>query len=665
VSTYWVSALAAGDGNNGTSYALAKKTISAGLGLLSTGDTLHIVNDGSHQMLSVAEVAAGQPGNIDGDLRCRGTSWSSFGFHIKGVDPSGNPALATVVAVPGGTPRVSGLVAIRDRPAFCIIEGLLFDWTAIVSDSSNRYVVGATNLVASPWRFRNCVVLGSTFGGVKPLGSRRLLHRISGTDYTTLTNGTEVYNCLFINAPQVVTLVDDAYHPNIIHHNVFIEQTDEASAFGCLWGGSDNLVGSINALQLYHNTFHEISTFAGAKVEAKYSALTASRNGISVHSNLLYLQPSASVSAATPIDNYIFNNRSVYDGTGTRGTMGYNVFALGTNFPPLGGVGAGCGFYDDVFAVASSTVASTQVYATDNVVTNATPASLYNGTTTSWTWLTDDGYNIDLPFDARPTILRTSAFSGAVPGAIQTAINFPPVAVADTYSMTAGNTLAVPAPGVQVNDTNLPVGDTMTSSLVTNVAIGTLSLSSDGGFNYTPPITFAGTVTFTYKDIDSYLAESNVMTVTITVDPYPVPPDDVDEDISYGNLVDTLPFFRPVLKADLSAMVRVHRNTNRNHVDLRHYLKDRIHWESSHRVCEVSAGARKVLTLGGVHRAAGLILETDTTVNATVVHYNGVTDVDFGVTVRDCLLVDKANVRRVIINNTSSSTATVHMAVYD
>jgi VCBS repeat-containing protein len=99
--------------------------------------------------------------------------------------------------------------------------------------------------------------------------------------------------------------------------------------------------------------------------------------------------------------------------------------------------------------------------------------------------------------------------------------NAPPVASDDTYSVDEDATLSVPTPGVLGNDTDAE-GDPLTATLVTGPSDGTLTLNANGSFGYTPDPNFTGDDTFTYKANDS-TSDSNVATVTITVNPVPDP----------------------------------------------------------------------------------------------------------------------------------------------
>jgi VCBS repeat-containing protein len=94
-----------------------------------------------------------------------------------------------------------------------------------------------------------------------------------------------------------------------------------------------------------------------------------------------------------------------------------------------------------------------------------------------------------------------------------TAVNDPPTAANDGYSMLQGATLTVAAPGVLGNDSDSD--STLTAAVATGPSNGTLALASNGSFTYTPTGTFFGTDSFTYIVTDG--AASSNATVTITV----------------------------------------------------------------------------------------------------------------------------------------------------
>ena len=111
-----------------------------------------------------------------------------------------------------------------------------------------------------------------------------------------------------------------------------------------------------------------------------------------------------------------------------------------------------------------------------------------------------------------------------------TAVNDAPMAVDDEYTVAENETLTITAPGVLGNDSDVD-GDTLSAILVDTVSNGTLELSANGSFIYTPDTYFNGTDSFTYKAKDAVL-ESDLAVVTITVTPvndWPIANDDFYE----------------------------------------------------------------------------------------------------------------------------------------
>jgi hypothetical protein len=104
-----------------------------------------------------------------------------------------------------------------------------------------------------------------------------------------------------------------------------------------------------------------------------------------------------------------------------------------------------------------------------------------------------------------------------------TVLNHPPVAANDTYGVESNHTLSVSAPGVLGNDRDGD-NDPLTASLVSGVAHGTLTLKSDGSFNYTPQPDYAGQDTFTYSIADGF-GGSDTAVVAINIHAVNRPPD--------------------------------------------------------------------------------------------------------------------------------------------
>jgi len=100
---------------------------------------------------------------------------------------------------------------------------------------------------------------------------------------------------------------------------------------------------------------------------------------------------------------------------------------------------------------------------------------------------------------------------------IVTPVNDAPVATNDGYSTSEDTVLTVVAPGVLTNDNDVD-GNPLTAVKVTDPGHGTVTLSADGSFTYTPAANYNGADSFTYKANDG-TADSNIATVTLTVTP--------------------------------------------------------------------------------------------------------------------------------------------------
>jgi VCBS repeat-containing protein len=94
-------------------------------------------------------------------------------------------------------------------------------------------------------------------------------------------------------------------------------------------------------------------------------------------------------------------------------------------------------------------------------------------------------------------------------------INDTPTALDDSYTILEDSVLAIAAPGVLDNDSDVD-GDSLLAVLDTSTNDGTLVLNTDGSFTYTPDANFVGPDSFTYHANDGLL-DSNIVTVDITI----------------------------------------------------------------------------------------------------------------------------------------------------
>src|SRR6185436_4779988 len=90
-----------------------------------------------------------------------------------------------------------------------------------------------------------------------------------------------------------------------------------------------------------------------------------------------------------------------------------------------------------------------------------------------------------------------------------------PQANDDLFTFSTGPILNVPPPGVLANDTPGASAGALSAMMVTGPTNGTLTLNSNGGFNYIPGSDFDGADSFTYKNNDG-VQDSLPATVTLT-----------------------------------------------------------------------------------------------------------------------------------------------------
>ena len=162
------------------------------------------------------------------------------------------------------------------------------------------------------------------------------------------------------------------------------------------------------------------------------------------------------------------------------------------------------------------------------------PDANYSGTD-SFTYVADDGFGQGNIATVAITV---------------NPVNDAPVAGADSYSVDQAATLSITAPGLLANDNDLE-GDSLTAVLMGGPANGSLTLNSDGSFNYTPDTGFTGNDSFTYRANDGQL-DSGDTTVSITVNAVASGPK-----LAFGDVVSNGGWQTVTLPSSYDAMVVV------------------------------------------------------------------------------------------------------------
>jgi len=138
-----------------------------------------------------------------------------------------------------------------------------------------------------------------------------------------------------------------------------------------------------------------------------------------------------------------------------------------------------------------------------------TPNQNFFGTDT-FTYRASDGENLSRP---QTVTINVSP------------VNDPPVALPESYLGAPGQILTViSSSGVLANDTD-PDNPSLTAVVNTTTSSGTLNLSPNGSFTYTPNGGFSGPDSFTYRAFDG-IASSDIITVEIQVNAPPLAVDD-------------------------------------------------------------------------------------------------------------------------------------------
>jgi hypothetical protein len=637
VATYWVRSSGGDDGNPGTSFAQAKATLTAALALLTTkGDVLNVVNDGNHTCPTTAvNITTGAGTNFTTDP----------GYTIRGTDEDGNPAMATVVT---GTGSAYSMVQFRAGSGYNIVEGLFFDGAAAEADAANvhRYVVINQNTTPFPgpnW-IRYCVMRSGTTA--VPSQNRTLYGYVTNAP----ANFGRVSHCVFLDAGNIpVGSGGTAAGGEQL-------EVDHCIAINTLTGGTalvvlHALVDSDSVASIHHNTVFCSWTGASAMSEGLVNGTGKSGDGsigtFNLHSNIYYSYKASAFTIGSLITDSAAGTRTI-----AAGTIGYNILHSYEDVTALAVAGWYAATYD----------AGADPRATDNVALEEAAATLFFAPGSTYTWdFNGSDYSYELPYDLRPKYgFRNLGLAASVPGAIETTYDVAPVAVDDSCTVVAGESVSG---NVLSNDTDADgVPAALTAVKDTDPAHGVVVFNTTtGAFTYTASTTYTGADSFTYRAYDGELY-SGTATVNITITAPELVPDDGGggdapaEDPAY---LDVLPWFEPDLRVSALLSLQTRRNRVVHH-DVRAYPAAQQWRESTHRVLELATNTTTQITLGGVQTAEYLLLETTSPIDVAV----NTTDAYWPVTAIVALAV--SNVTTVFVrNNSTTDAATLVLVVVD
>ena len=383
VATYWVDNVTGDDGNaGGPDHSDAKATLSAAIALLTTkGDILNVVNTGTpYQISGTTTLPTGQSG----------TSFSDPSVTIRGTDSSGSASMPEMRWTDDGTSE--GFLRISTNSAYCIVQGLHFNWAALTATPNAKSVI--TRLTASASvRLQYCY-----FQGAQDKGGAIFKDNGSFT-----TDGGEVRYNYFLNPHEgVQCLAPHGLSQWSCYNNVLV--VNEVGNTGPAWCDLDNQDLDSTDHRIYNNTVVVYSTadvYNGPIVQSNENVVVSGTPTKHFHSNV--------------IANFGGTAFGVMEGNAGAGEqaeysqlIGYNIFVdpsshgWGTNGP-----------YEQPFDPGDA--ASIDVYGTD-VETVDDP---FSDKDAAWSWdFEGSSYSVTLPGDFRLTTYHTASQSGGVPGAI-------------------------------------------------------------------------------------------------------------------------------------------------------------------------------------------------------------------------------------------------------
>jgi hypothetical protein len=241
-----------------------------------------------------------------------------------------------------------------------------------------------------------------------------------------------------------------------------------------------------------------------------YAILSNPTNG-----NLGVLNTNTGIVSYTPVTNYFgsdYFRYTVSDGSQqATGTVSLTIIAV--NDAPIAFSQSVTNAEEVSFAI-TLTALDVDGPVTNFVVVSNPSFGVLSGTPPNLTYRSNTNYYGPDSFTFR---VNDGSLTSAVATVTITLtnVNDAPLSQDDDYSLGNGAVLEVAAPGVLSNDSDVE-GESLSAVLVNGPAQGSLILSSDGGFSYTPTNHFSGVDTFTYEASDG-AAHSSPATVSITV----------------------------------------------------------------------------------------------------------------------------------------------------
>jgi hypothetical protein len=267
----------------------------------------------------------------------------------------------------------------------------------------------------------------------------------------------------------------------------------------------------------------ESAESVGFTVSNDNNALFSVQPALSAGGTLTYTPaPNANGSATVTVRAHD-DGGTANGGSDTSPPRTFTITVTPVNDPPVAAADTASVAEDDATGVTFDVLANDTDVDTGDTLTVAShdASGIANGVLNddgggSFTYIPDPGFYGTETF----TYVVSDGNGGTATGTATitvTQVQHAPVAGDDAYTVAQDTTLSVSAPGALGNDGD-PDGDTVTldTTPVSGPTSGSLSLSSDGSFDYTPNAGFTGSDSFTYR-IDDGTGRNATANVTLTV----------------------------------------------------------------------------------------------------------------------------------------------------
>jgi len=361
-----------------------------------------------------------------------------------------------------------------------------------------------------------------TFDEDHQIESSVTVHDVDGDSLTVTLDDPPSNGTLDLNADGTFT-----YTPNPNYHGTdSFTYTVSDGKGGIATGTVTFNIQPVNDAPIAHNdnfTVPEEGTLQdsviGNDIDVDDDSITVSlvdgpKNGT------LTLNPDGSFTYVPNVDFYGTDTFTyeASDGELTSNTALVTIVVTNVNDAPVAN--------DDSFTVDEDTELTMDVLANDVDADKdaLTVVGVVSGPSSGTLTLNEDGtftYTPDLNFNGTDTFTyEVSDGQGGTDTALVTisvtSVNDAPVAGTDTYTVNEDTVLTVPVgTGLLANDTDVD-GGTLSATLTTEPAHGTVTVNTDGSFTYTPVANYNGTDSFTYTVSDGQ-GGTAVGTVNITV----------------------------------------------------------------------------------------------------------------------------------------------------